>query len=270
MKNDALAPWHFEGFRRFLTYGSLQQAAAVLEMVEGAEVNDRVGMSKLAGDLRLRTGLEWIPVRESMSSITWLVEGNVFRNKKRVLTSTFILDIAAYEEGEIRLTNFGRSLARGHIDSNRCYQEIIRRYQFPHPAYEENWLWWSNAGKSLKPLCYLLELLLIISEVRQSFEPVTIAEIAAHGGRTPEEALIGEIAKNIVRDGSATTTKHHDRTDDFDRKLADMLGFLSIAGYVAKSGKGYILNPIRTNPETGELVFTPINRMRTMIQGIIS
>ncbi len=269
MKKTLVAPWHFEGFRRFYTFNCLQQAASVLDLVEGLAINDRVGMSNIASELRARTGLEWMPVRDSTASVTWMVEGSVFRNKKRVLTSTFVLDIEAFDAGFIQLTNFGKNLARGDIIKEECYREIVRRYTFPHPAYEENWTWWTEAGLSLRPLQYLLQLLVHLAEIDDPTKPVTVSEIASVGGRTPDAQAVEQIAREIVDSRARTITSGHTRSDDFDRKLGDMLGFLSMAGYIAKSGRGYVMNPIQTNKETGELALVPTKGLRSTVDEVL-
>lgn len=230
-------PWKFEAFREYVTYQTLQAAAAVLIQYEGEEFsisNPRI--QEMQKQLSVRTGKDkWVPDRSGSEDINWNTEGDVYRNKGRVLTSMFIIepkDSGEEDSGTLRLLPFGRALARGQITEQQFYDFIITRYKFPHPAYDENWLAWRSAGRRLFPFAYILQVLIALYGMGADQAYLTTDEVAQFLHPDPDHSKVLSHARAVR---SARTQQQssgrQQRSDDVHRKITDILGFLCITGY---------------------------------------
>jgi len=251
MTSKNLPPWQFEAFRNFLSFEMLQQACAALCSRNG------ISLSRAEKDLRYlndsllaRTGREWTPDRIPGGNVVWQTEGSLFRNKKRVFTGFYLLDPSAFDDlGVLSLTDFGQALGLGLVSSNEFYERIVKTFEFPHPAYRENWEWWTGANLKLRPLALILEVLIYLSEFSSEFAGISIAEMAHFGGATPMNGTGPEIAKRILESRMAGGSFSHTRSDALDRKIGDMFGFLAMTPFAVKRGSELALNPLRTDAE---------------------
>ena len=225
-------PWNFEAFRKFITYEALQQAASTLSMFEGVNYSiESEKNNELSRRLGVRTDLEWVPDRKVSEAINYDIEGSLFRNKARVLTSLYILDPLELQlHNTIKVTPFGRALGSGLITKEEFYKEILFRFEYPHPAYEDNWKKWTEAGKNLQPLLFIIQVLIELAKSGEDNNYLEIAELAAYGffGADNSNGNIREVAKNILTARSGGSNDAALRTDDVNRKIGDMFGFLCI------------------------------------------
>lgn len=222
-------PWNFEAFRRFLAFDIVQQAAATLCLYDGQPVfNDTILMQEFSDTLSLRTGLEWLPRRQASEGVLFNTEGDVFRNKARVFTSLYLLNPESLKSNVFEVTEFGKGLGLGFIDEEHFYKEVCARYEYPHPAYDDNWAAWRSAGISLRPLAFILKILLHIYEI-DSKGAVSIAELGTHAYSRPFYSDSKEIAETIVFSRKQSEAVKRMRSDKVDRKIGDILGFLCMA-----------------------------------------
>jgi hypothetical protein len=246
-------PWNFEAFRKFITYEALQQAASTLTLFEG--VNYTIESEKnneLSKRLGVRTDLEWVPDRKVSEAINYDIEGSLFRNKARVLTSLYILDpLALQMHSTIKVTPFGKALGSGLISKNEFYKEIIFRFEYPHPAYEDNWTKWTEAGKSLFPLLFIIEVLIELIKSGEENNYLEIAELATYGFLNAANGEVKKAAKNILMARSDGLADAAPRTDDVNRKIGDMFGFLCISGFCFYKKRGICLNLLGVSTDDG-------------------
>ena len=238
-------PWSIEAFRPYMTYEVLQEAVSVLRKFEGSSTNlGRRRTNEMIRSLQRRTGLPWIADRKVQFGILINIEGSVFRRMKRVFTSFYLLDSQSYEEENlIKVTHFGKKLSAGVLSKEQFYAELIIKYSYPHPAYEEN----VRAWKDIAPF-YPMK---FIAEVMSEMDKL---EITQYNGIQVKEfaALIHPIAHQITPIEAATIlAKHyktaanisHTRTDAVDRKISDLFGFLVAIDVVSKVGNATRANP---------------------------
>lgn len=228
-------PWNFEAFREYITYEVLKNAAAVLYQYENELFAiDNPKIQEMQRLLALRTGKNaWLPSRKGTEDIAWNVEGDVYRNKGRLLTSMFILEPKSGEGSRIKLLPFGKALATGKVSENEFYDFIVSKYQFPHPAYEDNWAKWNEAGITLYPFAYILQTLVEIYNLDPTQAFISTSEVADHLHPKPDHSKIKEYSKNILKARKSKTGEFASvpRSDEIHRKINDMLGFLCISGY---------------------------------------
>jgi hypothetical protein len=245
-------PWNFEAFRRYVVYRRMQQAAAVLSMYEGQELSSgNPRMEELLEDLRVRTGEEWLPQRSGSESVRFNLEGDFYRNKGRLLTSLYVLQpkqLVKSGTPTITLTEFGRALGTGYVSEEEYYRFIVTRYEFPHPAYDENWAAWTAAKKRLKPLVYVLQVLMELYKLDEDQAYVNSQELATFGYETASHNKTPGVAQAILK-GRKTGGQKRKYSDEVNRKINDMLGFLSLAGYVFYNGDSVDLNLMGVHPE---------------------
>jgi len=243
--------WNFEAFRNFISFEVLQQACSALRQHEGITVGEAASdLRHLNSLLFERTGLEWTPDRVPGGNVNWETEGSLFRNKKRLLTSMYLIDLGAYEDADkLYLTPLGRALGEGRVGRDQFYDFVISKFGFPHPAYEENWSWWTSKRRELRPLLFILKLLLHLSQLTGHPTAVSIKEVAFFGGPNPETKDSNDVAKAIAKYRSAPKSIKHKRKDSHDRKIGDMFGFLSMTKYAALGKGGLVLNPVRQELE---------------------
>jgi hypothetical protein len=239
--------WNFEAFRNFISFEVLQQACAALTHHEGITISEAdVQLRHLNNQLLKRTGFEWTPDRSPGGNINWETEGSLFRNKKRVFTSFYLLDIREYElNNRLVLTPLGRALAEGKIMKDDFYSQIVQRFKYPHEAYEDNWNWWKQEGRELRPLLFILLVLAELSKIDDEFESVSVMELACFGGPNPATSQYKQVASAISRHRKSNARVKHTRRDAHDRKISDMFGFLAMTQFAALKGANLALNPVR-------------------------
>lgn len=224
--------WHFEHFKTFVSYETMQQAASVLHLFEGESTDGmNPNMSKLATLLSERTGHpKWLPDRET-GNLVIDREGSVFRNKARLFSSFYIcipLDLLERQgkQKQIILTSFGRALAEGYVSKDEYYDFIIKRFQYPHYAYASNEEL-ENPEYKVRPFIIVLKTLVDLFEkhdAAQSF--LTIEEIYhfLQPITSEDQDVSGDIVKFRETGG---------KLDEQDyRKVREMLAFLAMSQYV--------------------------------------
>jgi hypothetical protein len=239
-------PWHFEAFREYSSYPVLLSAASVLYQFEGEEIsvsNPRIQqMQRL---LAIRTNKNsWIPNRSGSADVDWNLEGDLYRNKGRLLSSFFILEPKdASNPPSVRLLPFGSALARGEISEQKFYDFIITRFRYPHPAWEENWIAWNQAVRSLHPFAYILQVLIELDAASQDPVYITTDEAARYLYPVSDHRKTKALAQEILTNRGNTPSKR-ERSDDIDRKITDVFGFLCLSGYCyyCPGGKSIGLN----------------------------
>lgn|GEM_PF-971277 len=226
----AALPWNFEAFRRYLNFEVLQQAAGVLCLFDGENLlSDSHLMSEFTNLVQQRTKLDWVPDRQASDGVLFNVEGDIFRNKARVFTSFLLLDPRCLQKGDrITVTPFGEALGTGLIDRPQFYKEIVRRFRYPHPAYEDNWRAWSEANCTTRPLALILKVLIELFKI-DSHGGVTAGELATYLHPQPFCNSIPIVVDKILESRKGKQKSDRQRSDSIDRKLNDILGFLCIS-----------------------------------------
>lgn len=255
---ETMLSWDFEQFRVYLPYEVLVAAASVLIQYEG-EIDDAANprIQAMEKQFSIRTNkATWIPERSGSEEINWNPEGSVFRNKRRIFTSMFILELKPPGQNPtIRLLDFGRKLACGKISKQEFYDFIITRYRYPHPAYADSYRLWSASGLVFYPFAALLEILLLLYERDPSHAYLTSTEVGCFLYPNPDHALIPEIAQKIVdaRQGGESIKSGLDKSAG--RHVSDIMSYLCMTGYAfMESGTRVItirLNTIGVHPEEG-------------------
>lgn len=260
-----MLPWHFEAFREYISYQTLLSASAVLRQFEGEEVsssNPRIQqMQKL---LALRTNKSsWIPNRSGSADVDWNLEGDVYRNKGRLLSSMLILEPKdASDPPRVRLLPFGRALARGEISEREFYGFIITKFRYPHPAWDDNWEAWIQAGRTLYPFAYLMQVLIALDAISADAAFLTTDEVARHLYPISDHAQVRALAKSIHEHRSTSTASPRSRSDDIDRKITDIFGFLCLSGYCYYKPGGSAIGLNLRERHTQELTMFERSRQR--------
>lgn len=240
----SILPWRIEAFREYLTFETLQQAAAVLIQYEGEAFDIRnpriVEMQNL---LVRRTGkAAWVPNRSGSQDIDWNVEGDVTRNKGRVFTSMLILRPKEWRDGTVSVTKFGQALGSGRIDRNQYYDFILTKFKYPHPAWKDNWDAWTGQKRELFPFIYILQALLALHEIDPNQSYLSTEEVADYLHKDPSHAEVPQFAQNIVKARYKKIGPITERSDAIHRKISDVLGFLCLTPYCYFDGHYVRLN----------------------------
>jgi len=236
-------PWNFEAFRRFLAFDVIQQACATILPFNGSPLfQDQTLMSDFTNRLYQRTGLEWMPKREVSDGVIFNIEGSVFRNKARVFTSLYLVDPDSLDHKEnVIVTEFGKAIGLGHIDETNFYKEVISRFEYPHPAYDENWESWIAAKKKLRPFLYILDIM--INLYQKDLEgSINVDEIARVAFENPDHTKAKYFAKEILQMRTKKSLTKRKSNDQTDRKIGDILGFLCMSGFAFYDGNRIALN----------------------------
>ena len=255
-------PWNFEAFRKFITFKAAQNAASIISLFDGENlVNDAKKLSEFQKLLSKRSGLVWEPVRQNSKDVMFSSEGNVFRNKARVLSSLYLLNpFALKTEGKIEATKFSKLLASGKINEKQFFEFIITHYEYPHAAYDENWAAWTKMGLKLKPFVFILQILIELFDKDQDQAYLTVDEFARFAHSNPRHEKVKSIANEILefrRDSSKSPSRK--RSDKIDRKINDIFGFLCISGLTYYDGSRIRLNLIGRDPEEGAFFYLSRN-----------
>ena len=252
-------PWNFEAFRKFITFQAIQNAAGVITLYDGTETTNSKKMLEFQHMLNSRSGLIWEPSRQNSEDVLYNSEGNVFRNKARVLTSLYLLSPFELKKGTISATKFCRLLASGKISEKEFHDFIINSYEFPHPAYDENWNAWKDANTKLKPFIFILQLLLSLYNDKPDSAYLTVDEFARFAHSQPFHDKIDNIVSEILKHRmQPELLESRTRSDKIDRKINDVFGFMCMTKYTYFEGSKIRLNLVDKHPE--ELVNFYISR----------
>jgi len=243
----SVLPWHFEAFREYISYQTLLSASAVLRQFEGEEItpsNPRI--QQMQNLLVLRTGKDsWIPSRSGSADVDWNLEGDVYRNKGRLLSSLFILEPKnASIPPSVKLLPFGRALAKGEVSEQEFYDFIITRFCYPHPAWDDNWRAWTAQNKRLFPFRFILQVLIELDKTKPLDSFLTTEEIAIHLYPVSDHSQVINIVESVMKSRLLGQSVDRERTDKVDRKITDICGFLCLSGYCfyTLNGKAIGLN----------------------------
>jgi len=236
--------WKIEAFREYLNYETLQQAASVLKIFEGEDIrasNPKIKFMQTL--LEERTGkTKWIPKRTGEMDINWNLEGDLWRNKGRLLTSMLILYPKEWVNNKIKLTNFGSALASGNIDQSTFYDFIIGNFSYPHPAYKDHFEEWRQLGKVILPFIYILEVLKTLYKKSKEEAFLTTSEIADFLHKSPSHQNINKKVSLIQEARCNNIISTTSRSDQIHRKINDISGFLSLSKYCEFKGKKLMLS----------------------------
>ena len=251
MPNDySELPWNFEAFRKFIDYKTLQNAAAVIVLFENKEIlKSPKELDAFENLLNKRTGLEWSPERKVSEDIQFNMEGTLFRNKARVLTSFYLIDPIKLRNNEIVPTQFCKALGAGYISEGQFYREIFSRFTYPHPAYDENWDAWTAKGITLKPLIFILDILEFLAEHGLEQAYLTVTEFAEFGHTNPFQDQTGKIASSIVSFRKSDQRIKRKRSDKIERKIGDIFGFMCMSEFCYYDKNSIRLNLLSRHPE---------------------
>lgn len=243
-------PWNFEAFRSFISFEVLQQAASVLCLYDKQYFfENNYILEKFEEDLSKRTGVEWLPKRNIDSDILFNTEGNLFRNKARVFSSFYLIELESLiNKSQLEITPLCRALGTGRLSKREFYNDIITRFAYPHPAYEDNWEKWRECEITIKPIVFMLDILVRLYEIAPLEAYFTVAEFAAYAHPKPFYSSVNEIAKEIISSRSTNEKIGRKRSDEVDRKIGDLCGFLCMTGYSYYYGNKIYLNLIDVHP----------------------
>ena len=231
--NQEFLPWSFEAFREYLPFEVMQPAAAVLAQYEGESFDIRnPAIVRMQEQIISRTGkTAWLPSRTGIEGLEYSTEGDLYRNKGRLLTSLFILEPKESSGGILAMLPFGRALGRGYITKQGYYDFILTRYSYPHPAYDDNWRAWTNAKRELYPFLYLLQILIYLLKAGPSEAYLTIGDVASHLFFDPSHDDIRQRTNSILDARRTKLIPTRERSDKVERKIGDIFGFLCLSGY---------------------------------------
>jgi hypothetical protein len=248
--NYSKLPWKFEAFRKYITFEVLQQAAASLLRFENQPLfNDTALMNEFTEQVTTRTGLPWLPEREASGGVDFNLEGTIFRNKARVFSSFYIFDHQCLlNKEDLRITDFGKALGLGYLNKRQYYREIIARFEYPHPAYQDDWSIWIDSRIRLKPLIFILDIILNIYKKDNTGE-VSVSEIAKYAHPAPFQCKAAEIANTIIDNREKDRKSARKRNDEVDRKISDIFGYLCITGATFYRGDNIRINLLSTHTE---------------------
>jgi hypothetical protein len=261
-------PWNFEAFRSFISFEVLQQAASVLCLYDNQEFfENSYVLQKFEEDLSIRTGVEWLPKRNIDSDIIFNTEGNLFRNKARVFSSFYLIELESLiNKSQLQITPICKALGTGRISKREFYNEIITRFAYPHPAYEDNWEKWREFDVSIKPFVFMLDILINLYEIAPIHAYYTVTEFAVFAHSNPFYNRTKEIAKNIIESRASEEKSDRKRSDEIDRKIGDLCGFLCMTGYAYYHGNKIYLNLIDVHPTEKVYFFEKRGVINTKIQ----
>lgn len=243
-------PWNFEAFRRFIDYGTLQNAASVICLFENRPILESPkDMEEFELTMNQRTGLDWSPERLVSEDIQFNSEGNLFRNKARVLSSLLLIDPIAFKNGNVKPTQFCKALSAGFIGKEQFYKEVIQRFAYPHPAYDENWQAWKDSGLKLKPLLFILDILANLAETDTIQAYLTVSEFAEFAHSNPIQSEAQGIAQRIIQNRNSGQSIQRVRSDKIERKIGDIFGFMCMSQFCYYDKNAIRLNLIGNNSD---------------------
>lgn len=229
--------WQFEHFKTFVSYDIMQPAAACLLLFEGENTDGgNPKMNRLSRMLIERTGHpSWLIDRErGTGNLLVDKEGSVFRNKARLFSSFYIMvppELLRLNnlEKQIMLTEFGKALALGYVSEKDYYDFIIKKFEYPHPVYIEEYKNWTDLNAKVRPFILVLKILVELYEkfgLENAF--ITSFEIYHFLQPVHNENIVEQVAKEIIEERGT----HQLDTKVDTRKVDEMLSFLSKSGYI--------------------------------------
>lgn len=252
--------WKFEAFREYLSYEVLRNAVQVLSLYDGEvfSIKNRkiIEMQNL---LAFRTNKNtWLPNRSGETYLNINAEGDVYRNKGRLLTSMLLIYPKYLSDDKIKLTNFGNALAKGYVTKAEFYNFIIINYKYPHPAYSEDYERWLKNNNIFLPFIIILQLLIGLNEA--NLNHITTNEIAYFIYKTPRHDKINEYITKISENRAANHTITINHSDTVTRKINDILGFLIISEYILQEKRGFYSLNLKLKNIVEKCVSTAINK----------
>ncbi|MCM3382139.1 hypothetical protein [Shouchella rhizosphaerae] len=229
--------WQFEHFKTFYNFPIMQQTAACLLLFEGQspEATKNLKLNQLTDMLIESTGHKaWKPARD-MGNLNIDDEGgSIFRNKARLLSSFYIcvpfdLLTESNMDKQIVLTPFGKALGLGYIEEGDFFNFIIKKFQYPNPAFS-NYKDWVASGIVIRPFILILKSLVFLYEnygLEQSY--LTNKEVCSY--LVPLKNESSEIAMNTLIDHRKKNILPPANNQD-PRKVKEILFFLSMSKYV--------------------------------------
>jgi hypothetical protein len=245
LNTAAPLPWSFEAFRPYMTYEVLQEAVSEIRKNEGNSTNlGRKRSAEMIRNLQRRTALPWIADRKVQFGVILNIEGSVFRRMKRIFTSFYLLDIKSFDvEGIIKITEFGKKLSSGVLSKEQFYSELITKYSYPHPAYEENIRAWNKSG-TFSPLQFIVDTMFGLEKLKiPNYSGIQVKEFAALIHPVAHKITPIQASKILEAHLKSGKTLLHTRTDAVDRKISDLLGFLVAIEVLVKVGNNTKANP---------------------------
>ena len=233
MTREERLPWNFEAFREYVKYEAIQIAAATFNLFEGETWDSRnPKILKMQQMLEDRSNLNsWVPKRKANEDVNWNVEGVLYRNKGRVFTSLLVLYPQDWVGGVIRLTKFGKALATGQVSEQQFYNHVLSNFQYPHPAWKDNWDIWTTKDRHIKPFTLILEVLIELYELNTDYANLSVNEVADYIHIDPCHKKVKQYVENIIAARTQKTPPKTERSDKIHRKIGDLFGFLCLSGH---------------------------------------
>lgn len=253
MKTHVESPqWKFEAFGAFLNYEILAKTSIVLERYDGIDVTDKpILIREIEYQLEKETRKIWTPERKTFAHLNSIQGENFLRNKRRLLTSMYII----YPKGEkgdiIKLTEFSRALAQGRITRKEFYNYIIKNYSYPHPAYEEDTSDWKIINTTLHPMRLILGTLVNYYLKYNASIRLTAYDIYDVFIKESKFVITKETLNRLheIKSKNITINVEKEKKDKYIRKINDIFRFLAMSGYVYYNKDGIELNLIDIHPE---------------------
>jgi AlwI restriction endonuclease len=227
--------WQFEHFKTFVSYDIMQPAAACLVVFEGENTDgSNPQMNKLSRMLIERTNHpSWLADRNT-GSLNIDTEGSVFRNKARLFSSLMIVvppELLRLNNLEkvIKLTEFGKALGLGYVSERQYYEFLIKNFQYPHPAYLQDYEDWVNEDANIRPFIFILKVLVDLYEnfgEQQSF--LTSNEIFHFLQHETTDSNIESVVDKLIKNREDPQT--FSKVDT--RKIEEILSFLAKSGHI--------------------------------------
>ena len=252
-------PWNFERFREYLSHEVLLQAASVLRLFEGEEIDERnPRIQEMQAILVARTGKStWIPDRKGSEDITLNLEGDFYRNKGRLLTSTCIM-VSKDTSSTIKLTNFGKRLGDGYVGKIEFYDFIISNFKYPNSAYQDSYAIWNSRGAPFWPFIFLLKVLTALYRNDPMQAYLTAGETFDYIYPTSRHGTEELCVKNILlaRKKAKSSTERSEAVKEEFRQITDILGFLCLSGHCYyKEGRTVSIGLNAISVHKGELTY---------------
>lgn len=150
----------------YFQFDVLKEIARVLVKYEGKSINDDQIAFDLKNDLKVSTGLPFLPENYKVN-----------RNYSRVFQCA-LLATTQGRGGELIVSDICKELAGNSavFESADDYLfEVINRFRFPFPAFQE----YENAETSIYPFCAILKLL-IAKRIKGEEASLTISDIGKY------------------------------------------------------------------------------------------
>lgn len=241
--SDNYLVWKFEAFREYLSYRVVRNATQVLSLYEGEDFNIKnYKVLEMQDLLMSRTNkYTWIPNRKGSEFLNINLEGDIYRNKGRLLTSLMVIYPKELSDSKIKLTDFGSKLANGYINEKSYYEFIICNYKFPHPAYADDWNLWQTKNIVLLPFIMILDVLQKLSKTNKDNGYLETEEIAHFIYPNPNHEDALHYCREIINCRERGIVIKVETSVKIHRKINDILGFLVLSKKINKKGSKFWL-----------------------------